>query len=109
MSYTAVEAPSARSLPWIVRLMLALLSLLSLSTAVTVSPYVMLVVGMSFDAPSAEWGWSHLPVVALPTLLLCLAASAAWAAFSSRVRLLWTLSALRITDLTVLAGLWLLV
>lgn len=106
MSYTAPERLSAKPLRWVVRLVLALLSLLSLITAVIVSPYVMLVIGMSFDAPGAEWGRLHLPVLALPILLLSLAASAAWAAFSSRVRLLWAVSASLIADLTVLVGLW---
>jgi 2-keto-3-deoxy-galactonokinase len=101
------EAMPVKPLRWFVRAALALLSVTSLVTAIIISPYVVLVVGMSFDSPGAEWGWVHLPMVTFPALLLSLAASAGWAALSSKVRPLWAVTALLVIDLTALAGMWL--
>ena len=91
----------------IARMTLALLSVASFFTAVIVAPYVMLVVGMSFDAPGAEWGWAHLPVIAFPALLLSLTVAAGWTAISSRTKPLWIVITLLATNLAVLAGMWL--
>jgi hypothetical protein len=92
--------------PWYVRAVLLGVALLALAACLIVSPYVLLVVGMSFDTPGASWNWMHIPVLGLPTALAACAGAASWGAISSKLRMLWIAALLLVIDLATLTIMW---
>ena len=84
MSYLIDRTAETYSLKPSIRIILILTSVGGLIAALAVAPMVLMLVGMSFDAPGSDWSLSYIPLIGLPILLLLVGILAIVALFTKR-------------------------